>query len=96
MRARWILLAPLLLALTSAAFAQQWFSLQTIHLISYSSDGREREAREAAQRSEQLIAVFGEIFHRKEISFSPHCGCWLQHATSRRRGAGSHALAQTL
>ena len=69
MRARWLLLASLLLAFTPTSPAQQWFSVQTAHLISY-SDGNDRGAREAAMRGEQLIAVFAEIFHRKDISFS--------------------------
>ncbi len=57
MRARWLWLPPLLLALTSAAPAQQWYAVQTSHLISY-SEGNDRGAREAALRGEQLIAVF--------------------------------------
>jgi tetratricopeptide (TPR) repeat protein len=69
MRARWLFLAPLLLALTSISFAQQWFSVQTTHLISY-SDGNDRGARNAALRAEQLIGVFGEVFRRKEITFA--------------------------
>ncbi len=70
MSTRRILLAVLLLALTPASFAQQWFSVQSAHLISYSCDGNDRGAFQAAQRSEELIAIFGEIFHRKQISFS--------------------------
>jgi Flp pilus assembly protein TadD len=70
MRARWLLLAPLLLlALTSISVAQQWFSVKTDHLISY-SDGTDRGARDAALRGEQLIAVFGEIFHHKQVTFA--------------------------
>lgn len=80
MRARWFLLAPLLLAWPYPSQAQQWSSLQTAHLISYSSGGRERDAREAAERSEQLIAVFGELFHRKEITFSPPLRVLANHA----------------
>jgi len=73
MRARWLLLAPLLLTLTSVLPAQQWFSVQTDHLISY-SEGNDRGARETALRGEQLIAVFEEIFHRKDITFAtPLC-----------------------
>lgn len=80
MRARCFLLAPLLLAWLYPSQAQQWSSLQTVHLISYSSGGNEHDAREAAVRSEQLIAVFGELFHRKEITFSPPLRVLANHA----------------
>lgn len=66
MRARWLFLASLLLAVPQIALAQPWFSVQTDHLISYSS-GNDRGARDAALRGEQLIAVFGQVFHRKDI-----------------------------
>jgi Flp pilus assembly protein TadD len=69
MRARWLSLAPMLLTLTSFSLAQQWFSVQTDHLISY-SDGNDRGAREAALRGERLIAVFEQVFHRKDINFA--------------------------
>jgi tetratricopeptide (TPR) repeat protein len=69
MRARWLLTPCLLLALTPTATAQQWFLVQTLHLSSY-SDGNDRGAREAALRGEQLINVFAEIFHRKDITFA--------------------------
>jgi tetratricopeptide (TPR) repeat protein len=92
MRARWILLATLLLALTSTSTAQQWFSFQTVHLISYSSDGKERDAREAAQHSEQLIALFGEIFHRKEINFSPPLRVLAGHAQANGAALNRTAL----
>ncbi len=103
MRARWFLLAPLLtltsLALASASPAQHssephspeapWYSIQTLHLISYSSDGQQRDAREAAVRGEQLIAVFGEIFHRKEINFSPPLRVLAGHAAVSGADSGS-------
>lgn len=95
MRARWILLAALQLALTSASTAQQWFSYQTVHLISYSSDGKERDAREVAQRSEQLIAVFGEILHRKEINFSPPLRVLAGHAQPNGATSTRTALIRT-
>jgi Flp pilus assembly protein TadD len=79
MRARWLLAAPLLLALSSALAAQQWFSVQTDHLLSY-SDGNDRGAREAAMRGEELIAVFQEIFHRKDISFGTPLRVLVVHA----------------
>jgi Flp pilus assembly protein TadD len=66
---RWLLLAPLLLTLTPALAAQQWFAVKSDHLVSYSS-GDDHKAREAALRGEQLIAVFSEIFHRGQIHFS--------------------------
>ncbi len=69
MRARWLFLATLVLWVSSSAEAQQWFSVQTEHLISY-SDGNDGGAREAALRSERQIAAFGAIFHKKEIRFS--------------------------
>jgi tetratricopeptide (TPR) repeat protein len=68
MRAR-LLPVCLLLALTPMAAAQQWFSVQTAHLSSY-SDENDRGARDAAMRGEQIIIVFAEIFHRKDISFA--------------------------
>ena len=69
MRARWLFLAPLLLGFASTSLAQQWYSMQTAHFISY-SEGNDRGARDAAQRGEQLIAVFGELFHRTNLTFS--------------------------
>ena len=69
MRARCLFLLPVLFMLTSASWAQQWFSIQTDHLISY-SDGSDRGAHDAARRGEQLIAAFGLIFHRKDITFA--------------------------
>ena len=69
MRARWLYLPPLLLALTSAALAQQWYTVQTSHLTSY-SEGNDRGARAAALRGEQIIAVFAELFHRNPIVLS--------------------------
>jgi Flp pilus assembly protein TadD len=69
MSARWLLLTPLLLALTSMSLAQQWFAVHTEHMISY-SESSDRGAREVAVRGEQLIAVYGEVFHRKDIAFS--------------------------
>jgi len=69
MRARICLLIAVLLTATSMSLAQQWFSVQTDHLISY-SEGNDHGARDAAQRSEQLIAVFGQVFHRKDITFA--------------------------
>ena len=69
MRARWLFLAPLLLGFASTSLAQQWYSMQTAHLISY-SEGNDRGARDAALRGEQLIAVFGELFHRTNLTFS--------------------------
>jgi len=69
MRARWLFLAPLLLGFASNSLAQQWHSIQTAHLISY-SEGNDRGARDAALRGEQLIAVFGELFHRTNLTFS--------------------------
>jgi tetratricopeptide (TPR) repeat protein len=91
MRARWLLLMPLLVALTFPLHAQQWFSVQTVHLISYSS-GKDRDTREAAERSEQLIAVFGEIFHRKEMNFSPP----LRVLVSRTPAVGAAAVSGAL
>lgn len=69
MRARWLSLVAMVLTLTPISLAQQWFSVQTDHLISY-SDGNDRGAREAALRSERLISVFEQIFHRKGTWFS--------------------------
>ncbi len=69
MRARWWFLVPLLLQWTSVSVAQQWFSVQTDHLVSY-SDGSDRGAREAALRGEQIIAVFGQVFHHKDMTLS--------------------------
>lgn len=69
MAARWLFLALLLPGWTCPAIAQQWFSVHTNHLISY-SEGSDRGARDAAMRGEQLIAVFGELFHRKDVSFA--------------------------
>lgn len=100
MRARWILMAPLLLALTSASSAQTasarpWFSMETTHLVSYSADGGEHAAREAAQRSEQLIAVFGEIFHRKEIHLWPPLRLLAGHAPLSGTASTDAVLAHT-
>jgi tetratricopeptide (TPR) repeat protein len=81
MRARWFWLLPLLFALTHLSPAQQWFSVQTTHLISYSDNGRNRDARQAAEHSEQLIAAFGEILNRKEITFSPPLRVLVNHAS---------------
>lgn len=69
MRARGWLLAGLLLTLTSISAGQQWFAVQTDHLVSY-SEGNDKGARDAAQRGEQLIGVFQEIFHRKDTTFA--------------------------
>ena len=79
MHSRRLLLALLLLALTSASAAQQWFAVQTNQLTSYSS-GDDRGARTAALRSEQLIAVFSEIFHRKDIHLSVPLCVLVNHA----------------
>ena len=75
MRARWLFLAMLLLGFTSTSPAQQWYSVQTRHLISF-SEGNDRGARDAALRGEQLISVFGEIFHRKDVTFSTPLPLW--------------------
>ena len=75
MRARWLFLAMLLLGFTSTSPAQQWYSVQTRHLISF-SEGNDRGARDAALRGEQLISVFGEIFHRKDVTFSTPLRLW--------------------
>ena len=97
MRARWFLLAPLLLALHRTRYRPRssGFPLQTAHLISYSSDGNERGARDAAQRSEQLIAVFGEIFHRQDITFSTPLRAASRSCTAERRDGDCTALIRT-
>ncbi len=73
MRPRSSLLALLLLTFTSISFAQssgqRWFAVQSQHVVSY-SEGSDRNAREASARAEQLIAVFQEIFHRNETTFT--------------------------
>jgi tetratricopeptide (TPR) repeat protein len=81
MRARWLLLTWLLLAWVPSASAQQWFSVRTDHLISY-SDGSDRGARDAALRGEQLIRVFEEIFHRNEITFAAPLRILVTHPAS--------------
>ncbi len=79
MRARWFWLLLLLSGVTHPLPAQQWFSVETTHLVSYSANGSNRDAREAAERSEQLIAVFSEILHRNEINFSPPLRVLVNH-----------------
>jgi tetratricopeptide (TPR) repeat protein len=74
-----LLLLPLLLTLTSTSPAQQWFAVQTEHLTSYSED--ERGAREAALRGERIIAVYKEIFHRKDLTFATPLRVMATHAT---------------
>jgi Flp pilus assembly protein TadD len=81
MRGRWLSLATMLLTLTPISLAQQWFSVQTEHLICY-SDGNDRGAREAALRGEQLIAVFEQIFHRKDTRFTTPLRVMAMQATS--------------
>ena len=94
MRARWLLLTPLLLGLTSISFAQQWFSVQTDHLISY-SDSSERGARDAALRGEQIIAVYGQIFHRKDMTFAAPLRVLALRAAGPSKGAPNPALVRT-
>jgi Tfp pilus assembly protein PilF len=73
MRARGSLMALLLLTFTSISSAQpsgqRWFAVQSQHVVSY-SEGSDRNAREASARAEQLIAVFQEIFHRNDTTFT--------------------------
>jgi tetratricopeptide (TPR) repeat protein len=90
MRARWLFLA-LLLGFASTALAQQWYSMQTAHLISY-SEGNDRGARDAALRGEQLIAVFGELFHRTNLTFSTPLRV---QVVSSMNGSLSNALVRT-
>jgi len=89
MRARLFLLAAILLMLASASFAQQWIAIQTDHLVSY-SEGDERGAREAAMRSERIIAVFEEVFHRRDIHFATPLQVLATRATvpGKETGAG--------
>ena len=91
MRARWLFLAALLLGFAPTALAQQWYSMQTAHLISY-SEGNDRGARDAALRGEQLIAVFGELFHRTNLTFSTPLRLL---ASSSVNGALSQTLVRT-
>lgn len=69
---RWTISATLVLLLASAAPAQQqqWFVAQTPRVTAYSAGG-EPAARNAALRAEQVIAVFGEIFHRTDVRVFP-------------------------
>jgi Tfp pilus assembly protein PilF len=92
MRARWLFLALLLPGLTSSSIAQQWFSVCTSHLISY-SEGSDRGARDAAVRGEQLIAVFGDLFHRKQLGFATPLR--LRVAAETNRAPGEIALVRT-
>ena len=66
------LLPPLLLCLATlspmAAYAQQWYAVGSEHTVSY-SEGNDHAARDAAGRTEQLIDVFEELFHRKQVAF---------------------------
>jgi len=96
MRARSWLLAPLLLTLTSFASAQQWFAVQSEHLVSY-SEGNDHGAREAAERGEQLIAVFQEIFHRNTTTFATPLRVMVVHAPPPVNGrpAALSTLART-
>lgn len=94
MRRQWMLL--LLLAFMPASFAQQWFSVQSDHLISYSSDGKSHDALDAAQRSEELIAVFGQIFHRDHIGFSIPLRVLASHAPLPGAAADGHLHGATL
>lgn len=96
MRARGWLLVPLLLTLTSLTVAQQWFAVESQHLISY-SEGNDKGAREAAQRGEQLIAVFREIFHRKVTTFATPLRVMVIHAAPSADGhaAATSTLART-
>ena len=96
MRARSWLLAPLLLTLTSISAGQQWFAVQTDHLVSY-SEGNDKGARDAAQRGEQLIALFQEIFHRKDTTFATPLRVMVIHAAPATEGrvATSSTLART-
>jgi tetratricopeptide (TPR) repeat protein len=94
MRARWLLLTALLPGLTSMSFAQQWFSVQTDHLIGY-SDGNERGARDAALRGEQIIAIYGQIFHRKDMTFATPLRVLALHAAGPAKGAPYPALLRT-
>jgi tetratricopeptide (TPR) repeat protein len=100
MRSRGWLLAPLLLTLTSLTTtlltltstssaqtsSSKWFAVQTEHVVSY-SDESDRGAREAAQRTEQLIAVFQEIFHRKSTSFATPLRVMVVHAAPQTNGS---------
>lgn len=92
MRARW-LFPVLLVGLTSDALAQQWFRVQTDHLISY-SEGSDRGARDAALHGEQLISVFAELFHRNDLTFATPLRLWAAAPTSDRVPNGT-ALVPT-
>jgi tetratricopeptide (TPR) repeat protein len=94
MRARWLFLAPLLLAFSPISLAQQWFSVQTDHLIS-DSYGTDRGARDAALRGEQLIAIFGEVFHRKNITFATPLRIRVIHAAEPSSKAPNTVLVRT-
>ena len=96
MRARGWLLAGLLLTLTSFSVAQQWFAVQSDHLVSY-SEGNDKGARDAAQRGEQLIALFQEIFHRKNTTFATPLRLMVIHSVPAVDGhaATSSTLART-
>jgi Flp pilus assembly protein TadD len=65
--------------------------MQTAHLISC-SEGNDRGARDAALRGEQLIAVFGELFHRTNLTFSTPLRL---RAVSSVNGSVSNALVRT-
>jgi len=82
MRVRWLSLLCLLLGLAPTAPAQQWYSVRSNHLIGY-SEGSDRGAREAAERGEELIGVFAEIFHRNEIYFATPLRVLAMHAEGR-------------
>jgi len=90
------MLLLLLLAFMPALFAQQWFSVQSDHLISYSSDGKSHNALDAARRSEELITVFGEIFHRDQVSFSTPLRVLANHAPLPGTGADGPTHGVTL
>jgi Flp pilus assembly protein TadD len=94
MRARWLFLAPLLLAFSAISLAQQWFSVQTDHLISY-SNGSDRGARDAALHGEQLIAIFGQVFHRKDITFATPVRVRVIHAAELSSKAPYTVLVRT-
>jgi Flp pilus assembly protein TadD len=73
MSSRWLVLASFLLLFVTLLPAQQWYAVQTDHLVAYSA-GDDHAAREAARRGETLIATFSQILHRRQIQFTtPLC-----------------------